>query len=455
MRALQFETILTILAVGAELASSDFLRVCYFQSWARHRTNVAKYDVENIDPNLCTHLIYSFGKLDINTKQLTASEPAVEEGANGKFSQFNNLKSRNPALKTLISIGGQNETSDGFLAIASSDDIMNTFSSTTVQFLRSRGFDGIDIDWEYPNSGSKAIFTNILKSLNNAFNSDTTRPKLLLTIAGAAGKWNIDPGYDIPEIVKYIDYANLMTYDYTDSTAKLAAFNSPLYSRNNFRFDPTLSTNWTVQYWKSLGMPYSKIVVGVTGVGRRLVLQNVTNTVPGSDVTGDVRVGKYYGINAGLAYPEICEMLATPPARRTFDEEQKNPYLVSGADWVGYDDKQSIGIKLQWMTDLGVAGIMFWALDYDDFTGKFCNDGVYPLLNLIMTKTTTGTPSPSISSSALRSTSPPTAPPITNLPQAPTSTGGNNTISLHSTSTCFIILLTLCSVILFRFILKM
>ncbi|CAG5118511.1 unnamed protein product, partial [Candidula unifasciata] len=395
MRDQTLQVILSVLILNTQSAPVDaFLCVCYFTNWARYRTTAAKYDVKDIDSNLCTHLIYAFGKLDPTTKQLTASDPNVEEGPNGNFRYFNYLKELNPALKTLISIGGQNAHSDGFLAISQSDAVLNSFAKSTVQFLRSRGFDGLDIDWEYPDNNTRAVFTNILKTLRAAFDAEITSSKLLLTFAGPAGQWNIDPGFDVKEIAKYVDYANLMTYDYTEAKATLTAFNSPLYSRNDSRFNPTLSTNWTVHYWNSLGMPFNKILVGVTGVGRRMVLQDVMAAAPGSNATGEVRKGPNYQLDNGLAYPEICELLKNTSTKRTFDQEQKNPYLVNGDNWVGYEDKESLDIKLQWMTGLGVAGLMFWSLDQDDFTGQFCGDGKYPLLNLVKSKTepTTTTP---------------------------------------------------------------
>ncbi|KAK3781648.1 hypothetical protein RRG08_029310 [Elysia crispata] len=141
--------------------------------------------------------------------------------------------------------------------------------------------------------------------------------------------------------------------------------------------------NWTVHYWRDRGLPFRQMLVGITGVGRRLVLSNVNDTEVGSPVTGEIRTGDIYGIPGGLAYPEICMMLNSIKTRGYFDYEQRVPYLVKGDDWVGYEDKQSIGVKVPWMMRLGVAGIMFWSLDQDDFSGKFCDDSKYPLLRAV------------------------------------------------------------------------
>ncbi|RUS73891.1 hypothetical protein EGW08_018342 [Elysia chlorotica] len=369
--------------------AKEFLRLCYFPSWASSRPSpLASYSIGDIDPSLCTHLVYAFGNIDKDSKLLVATSPLQEDSRPdfvGKYRLFNDLKKDNSRLKTLLSLGGQNDDGTGFKTVTENDIIVKRFAENAVQFLRKRGFDGLDIDWEFPTKETKGSLILMLKALREAFDAELTngQAKLLLTIAGPPGQYYIDPGYDIPNIARYVDYVNLMTYDYTTKDAQVAAFNSPLYSRKDIRFDATLSTDWTVHYWNDRGLPFAKMLVGVTGVGRRLVLSNVNDTEVGSSVTGEIRTGDIYGIPGGLAYPEICTMLNSIKSQRHFDYEQRVPYVVKGDDWVGYEDKESIGVKVPWMMRLGVAGIMFWSLDQDDFTGKFCDDSRYPLLTSI------------------------------------------------------------------------
>ncbi|CAG5118400.1 unnamed protein product, partial [Candidula unifasciata] len=139
--------------------------------------------------------------------------------------------------------------------------------------------------------------------------------------------------------------------------------------------------NHTVLYWKSMGIDYSKMLVGITGVGRILELVNVSSHLPGSPITPTVEYGPYYNIRLGLAFPEVCVYKAA--SQYYFDGLQKNPYLIRGHTWIGYEDKQSIEEKIKWFQHLDVAGIMFNGLDEDDFTGSLCNEGKYPLLTHI------------------------------------------------------------------------
>ena len=80
-----------------------------------------------------------------------------------------------------------------------------------------------------------------------------------------------------------------------------------------------------------------------------------------------------------LAYYEICNQEGT----RVWDDEGKVPYAYSGDQWVGYDDQQSLAVKVQWMRAQNFGGWMIWSLDQDDFNNSQCGQGKYPLLHVL------------------------------------------------------------------------
>ena len=80
-----------------------------------------------------------------------------------------------------------------------------------------------------------------------------------------------------------------------------------------------------------------------------------------------------------LAYYEICEKLRNGWTS-VWDDEAQVPYAYGDGDWVGYDNQRSIGVKVNMAKSYGLAGIMWWAVDIDDFDGLFCNQGKYPLM---------------------------------------------------------------------------
>lgn len=127
--------------------------VCYYGSWAVYRPGRGKFDVEDIDPTLCTHLIYTFVGLgsDGKVKVLDAWNDLEEDYGLGAFKRFVKLKQRNPMVKTMVAIGGWNEGSTKYSKMVTDDGLRGTFVQSAVKFLQKYGFDGLDIDWEYPN----------------------------------------------------------------------------------------------------------------------------------------------------------------------------------------------------------------------------------------------------------------------------------------------------------------
>ncbi|CAL4096929.1 unnamed protein product, partial [Meganyctiphanes norvegica] len=88
--------------------------VCYYGSWSVYRNGIGKFDVENIDVNLCTHIIYTFAGLDESTSKIKVLDPCndlPENWGKNAYGLFTGLKAQNPELKTLLAIGGWNEGS--------------------------------------------------------------------------------------------------------------------------------------------------------------------------------------------------------------------------------------------------------------------------------------------------------------------------------------------------------
>lgn len=90
--------------------------VCYYGSWAAHRPGPGRFEVEDIDPFICTHVIYAFATLgsDSTIQSADPSNDLEENGGKGAYKRFVGLKEKNPALKALISIGGWQDGSQKY-----------------------------------------------------------------------------------------------------------------------------------------------------------------------------------------------------------------------------------------------------------------------------------------------------------------------------------------------------
>ncbi|KAF2888222.1 hypothetical protein ILUMI_17951, partial [Ignelater luminosus] len=141
-------TALVLLATfGLALGAHDRV-VCYYGSWAVYRPGNGRFQIEDIDPTLCTHLIYTFVGLDRSGSiKILDSWQDIDLGG---YRRFNALKERNPNVKTLIAIGGWNEGSEVYSYVASSAQLRTAFVNNALNFVKTHGFDGFDLDWEYP-----------------------------------------------------------------------------------------------------------------------------------------------------------------------------------------------------------------------------------------------------------------------------------------------------------------
>lgn len=330
----------------------------YYGGWAAYRgitpdkLNVSQLNILN----------YAFAKIGSDLR-IAAGDPAVDLS---NFTKLQSLKSSNPGLKTIISVGGWSY-SDKFSDAALTENSRNIFADSVIDFIKSYGFDGVDIDWEYPTGGGVASNTSRAEDKTNfGLLMNALRAKLdaqgikdgkhyILSFAGGTSS-RYASGVGLSNISKIVDYGYIMTYDFHGPWDGYTDFNAPLYSPSGTLPQYKTSVSAAVSTWLSNGFPASKMVLGVPFYG--YIYKGTVNSNNG--------LWQTYGSAAALGFDQICSSyLSNPAFSKHYDSTAQVPWIFDGSNFICYDDQNSIGLKAGYAASRGLKGVGAWDLSYD------------------------------------------------------------------------------------------
>lgn len=224
-----------------------------------------------------------------------------------KVDGFANLKKRNPKLKVLVSMKERKESS-AFSTLAKVKESRDTLVTDIVNFVRKYGFDGFDLDWDYPGKkgGSpqdKAHYVALLKALYTKFEQE----HLLFTIVVGATKADISIAYNIKNISKYVHFILLRTYDLHNHKNEKTGLNAPLYGTGRADASAKINLKSIVNNWIKEGAPASKLILGIPSHGQTFTLADETENFLGAPTSGPGNAGMYSNVEGCMMYSEVSD----------------------------------------------------------------------------------------------------------------------------------------------------
>ncbi|KAB0800474.1 hypothetical protein PPYR_06214 [Photinus pyralis] len=259
--------------------------------------------------------------------------------------------------------------------MAENPALRSNFIKSAMNLMNTYGFDGFDIDWEYPaqrggTPRDKANLVTVVKEFRKAVGN-----RYLLSIATGATANFIASSYDVPSLSKYLDFINVMTYDLHGSWDQVTGANAPLIAASGS------SVSKCIEAWISNGASPAKLIMGIPVYGRTFTLSNPQVHGMGAPAPQPGLAGPFT-VEAGmLGYNEVCLELKTNQWNIVWYDAQKIPYAYKGNQWISYDNQRSVSSKVEYVKQHKLGGAMIWSIDTDDFRGK-CGKK-YPILTTI------------------------------------------------------------------------
>ena len=301
------------------------------------------------DAKKLTGINLAFGELH-NDGSVTCN------GCKDKIEMIPQIRRWNEKLRIVLSMVQADR--DAFTVCCATEEMREKTAAALAETAKKYDLDGIDLDWEYPcvpsnnsvvSPDDKHNFTLLCAAIRRHLNA--LDGKRYLTIASGADVFYVNC-VELPELMEYLDYINVMTYDLKCGFHALAGHHTSLFSKNGDVFMNSCAQ--ALELFAAHGVSRDRLLMGAAFYSRKWTdlpdnenhgLLVLCPTGGGYGPDYDILVDQYINQNGFVEY---------------WDEEAQAPYLFDGSTFLSYDNARSLKAKAEYVKENGYGGIFYW-----------------------------------------------------------------------------------------------
>ncbi|SMQ51503.1 unnamed protein product [Zymoseptoria tritici ST99CH_1A5] len=373
---------------------ASYKTTLYYPNWDIYARN---YQIENLPASKLTHVLYSFANVNATTGEVYLSDNWADidrgrpsgdtKNLYGSLASLYKLKKNNRQLKTLLSIGGASY-SPNFAGPAGTASGRAKFAQSAVQLLMHHGFDGLDIDWEFPSDSTQAAnYLRLMQTVRAQLSSYSKQlsgaPQFLLTAAVSAGpdKYNL---LNITALNSVLDMWNLMAYDYSGPWDKVVGHQANLFVNTSNSASTPFNSDYVIKQYIAKGASARKMILGMPLYGR----QFAQATAPGKAFSGTGSTGSW---EAGIWDYKAIPASGSSSTFKIYTDTQAIAswsYDSSSKMLISFDTPQITRAKANYVTSRGLGGGMWWEGN-GDFAATDSRSLIAAFTNVITQRDTT------------------------------------------------------------------